>query len=193
MSCTHCCHQGPETGGHLPLQPPNEHSGLESTGFLPPHHGHWGGLVMDHWEGFYYFISSRLWNDEPFSSGWCLVGLTGGAAVLPCAITGKVAVFNTWGYMVDGLKDRKEEELEYFQGCWPHSVANEGKLSLLITSSIFTPLEEITLNFILSPLTNFDIDKKCFLIAFGWTPLLADSCNQCYFLYRTWSGLLTFS
>lgn len=31
-------------------------------------------------------------------------------------MTGKVAVFSTWGYMVDGLKDRKEEELEYFQG-----------------------------------------------------------------------------
>lgn len=66
---------------------------------------------------FYYFISSRLQNDEAFSSGWCLVGPTGGAAVLPCAITGEVAVLSTWGSVVDALKDRKEEELGYFQGC----------------------------------------------------------------------------
>lgn len=35
-------------------------------------------------------------------------------------------------------------------------------LSLLITSSIFNPLAEITVNFILSPLTSFDIDKNVF-------------------------------
>lgn len=73
---------------------------------------------------YYYFISSRLWNDEAFSSGWCLLGLTG--AVLTCALTGEVAEFSTWGCVVHDLKDRKEGELGYFQVCWPHSVANEG-------------------------------------------------------------------
>lgn len=112
----------PETGGHLllSLQPPadpHEAPELESTRFLSPRHERWGRFVMDHWEVFFfnYFICSRLWNNEAFSSGWCLVGLSGGVLplgqpVLSCVMQSQVAVLNIWGCVVDALKDREEEE-----------------------------------------------------------------------------------
>lgn len=122
----------PETGGHLPVSAATKWTSWTWKHRIPASPP-WAVGWVGHGslEGFfiilffyYYFISSRLWNDEAFSSGWCLLGLTG--AVLPCALTGEVAEFSTWGCMVHDLKDRKEGELGYFQVCWPHSVANEG-------------------------------------------------------------------
>lgn len=127
-----CCHQVPETGGHLPVSAATNWTSWtwkHRSPASPPWavgwagHGSLEGFFII-WFLFYYLISSRLWNDEAFSSGWCLLGLTG--AVLPCSLTGEVAEFSTWGCVVHDLKDRKEGELGYFQVCWPHSVANEG-------------------------------------------------------------------
>lgn len=48
----------------LSLQPPNEHPGFGSTGFLPPHHGHWGGswITGRIFKLFYFSQAVKWWN-----------------------------------------------------------------------------------------------------------------------------------
>lgn len=71
---------------------------------------------MDHW-GFFIIIlflpGCEMMKPSAVAGVWW-VPLE---VQLSCPVPSQVKwQFSTWGYVVDDLKDRKEEELEYFQG-----------------------------------------------------------------------------
>lgn len=102
-----------------PSADPHEMLGLESTGFLPPHHEHWGRVVMDHWEGFLIiffclFQPVKWWSIQKwlmFDGFWWKCAASWATCLVLChAIACQVAALNMWGSVVVASKDREEEE-----------------------------------------------------------------------------------
>lgn len=104
---------------------------------------------------------------------------------LPCPVPSQVKwqclVLGAMGWMI--WRTGRKRSLNIFRNV-DHMLLQmkESMAQFVVHIQHIYSLAEITLNFILNPLANFDIGKKCFLIVLGWAPLLADSCNQCYFV-----------